>query len=206
VKQFSDIVFLTALQYSHCTGDLRSVNNLVSPVGTFQKSTSMQLYVQFLSNDMVTIDVYQAALGHVDILLATLSNPQTIPLSTVATTPVATVATLPTGSTARTLPTIATQFTGPTTVSTTPTMSSSTYGMPRTMATTVTPIPATVFNVCLPAGTYSIVFVVKAVCNTTCNGPLINFLSVDTSSESHICAGAPYSFQGMQEMLRIPIF
>ena len=51
-----------------------------------------------------------------------------------------------------------------------------------------------VFDVCLPAGTYSVMFVVNAVCNTSaCSQPSFNLLDFSTTTDSHVCYSAVFN-------------
>jgi hypothetical protein len=121
--------FSTGLQYSPVTGDPRTVNSLTSPVSTFLKNTVMQMRIQLLTNDNFTINVYQAALGHVDVLLATF-----------------------------------------------------TYQLTPNKTSNL------VYNVCLPAGRYSVVFDVRVTSLKPTSGqPLFNFLAFLNVSNAAVC-------------------
>jgi hypothetical protein len=48
-----------------------------------------------------------------------------------------------------------------------------------------------VFDVCLPAGTYSVIFLANAVCSTTtCSRPSVNFLDFSANEHSGVCSTA----------------
>ena len=131
------------MQYTHCTGDPRSVNSLTSPVSTFKKNTAMRLSIQFLTEAPTIIYVYQAVLGNVDVLLATFNYPETVPANATDN-------------------------------------SKSNF--------------LAVFDVCLPAGTYSVMFVAKAVCNTiACSQPSFDFLDFSATEDSDVCYSAVHN-------------
>jgi hypothetical protein len=99
----------------------------------------MQLHIHFLTNDSLIIDVYQTALGHVDVLLATFEY----------------------------IPTI--------------------NSAPASIAERV-------FHMCLPAGTYSIVFLVKtSSLIATSKKPLLNFLAFSTVNDPSLCSDSANS-------------
>jgi hypothetical protein len=120
----------------------------------------MQLSIKFLTRDIITIDIYQAALGNVDVLLATFKNPLA-ELEDIIRSGM--------------------------------NMSASDDNMNYTSTNTTTDSTksTSLFDVCLPQGTYSIVFVVKTACNaSTCGQPLFNFLGFNTNSDSDICSSS----------------
>jgi hypothetical protein len=120
----------------------------------------MQLSVKFLTRDIITVEIYQATLGNVDILLATLKNPLEELKDNIKS-----------GMN----------------------MSESDDNMNYTSTNTTTDSAksTSLFDVCLPQGTYSIVFVVKTACSaSTCGQPLFNFLGFNTNNDSDICSSS----------------
>jgi hypothetical protein len=106
----------------------------------------MRLSIYFLEEVATTIQVYQAVLGNVHVLLATFNYPQAEPV----------------------------KYAGSTSTDWESTIS-------------------TVFDVCLPAGTYSVVFVANAVCNTTtCSNPFFFLLSFNAIEHSDVCSTPVY--------------